>query len=89
MERCFKTFAWEERGTKWQAHHRDGSGPTTLENCEILCLKCEKSARARAGAPSADQAPFPDAVVSEAFQRSVPWSSKKGRCECVRDGCRH
>jgi len=41
--RCSKTFTWGEHRTQWEAHHQksvDAGGTDTLENCEILCLRC-------------------------------------------------
>lgn len=51
--RCHESgFTWENRGTRWQTHHKtsqDAGGPDTLSNCEILCLDCHKATRTYGG----------------------------------------
>ncbi len=37
---------------RWHAHHRtseDASGTDTLDNCEILCLRCHKNTESYGG----------------------------------------
>lgn len=38
-----KDFTKENRGTKWESHHKvsiDAGGTDAEDNCEILCLSC-------------------------------------------------
>ncbi len=45
--RCNKPLSWDKRGKEsedgWEAHHRESTGPDTLDNCEILCQDCHKN----------------------------------------------
>ena len=47
--RCPEKLIWNRRGYEgpggWEAHHINSNGPATLNNCEILCVKCHKGTR--------------------------------------------
>ena len=37
---------------EWEAHHivsQDAGGPDSLDNCQILCVKCHKNTRSYGG----------------------------------------
>lgn len=45
--RCSNLLDWRLRGREtsggWEAHHIVAGGPSTLSNCEILCIRCHKN----------------------------------------------
>jgi len=49
--RCSRTFTYEQRGTKWDAHHivaLTSGGDDSLSNCQILCTaECHPQVRPR------------------------------------------
>lgn len=49
ITRCSAKLIKDRRGYEgpggWEAHHKNSSGPSTLSNCEILCIRCHKNTR--------------------------------------------
>lgn len=52
-DRCPESgFTMENRGTRWEAHHRTSQaagGEDVASNCEILCLDCHRATRTYGG----------------------------------------